>query len=138
MCDQFFYAETENVCGGNQLLGCEFVSGHIYITGGNSEGEPNKVYILNPDGIYYDEFDQWSSPGWGWRDLACDDLYLYGSDDYIIDAFDPDDNPAPYMNINGLIGPCRALAYDPVWNHFWAQSFSGPLYEFNRMGNVLW
>jgi hypothetical protein len=136
--DLLFSSEAGVTVGDNQLLGGEFAVDKFYVTGGNSAGEPNQVYVLNADGTLNFQFDQWSSAGWGWRDLAYDGTYLYGSDDYTVDAFDLTGAAVPAMNISGPYSPCRALAYDPVTDHFWTASFSSPLYEFDRSGNVIW
>ena len=138
--DLLAWFNAEITTGDNQLLGGEFAGGHFYITGGGGTAgtRPNTVYILNPDGTLYDSFEQWSSAGWGWRDLAYDGTYLYGSDDYVIDAFDLDGNAVPAMNINGPITPARALAYDPATDSFWTQSFGGPCYNFDRAGGTIW
>lgn len=137
--DLLWSINAEGICYDNQLLGAEFAGGRFYITGGGAYGPAiNKVYVVNPDGTLYYVFEQWSSTGWGWRDLAYDGTYLYGSDDYVVDCFDLDGNPVPEMNINGPINPCRALTYDPTTDHFWTQSFDGLLYEFSRDGTVIW
>jgi hypothetical protein len=135
--DLLFSSEVGATVNDNQLLGGEFAGDFFYVTSGNNGNDPNIVYILNDQGVMISQFDQWSSPGWGWRDLAYDGTYLYGADDDIIDAFDLDGNPVPEMNIQAPINPARALAYDPVLDHFWTTSFSVGLYEFDRQGNVI-
>jgi hypothetical protein len=137
--DMIFYTDAGTTCDDTQLLGVHFVGDKFYVTGANSGADPNYVYVLNADGTYYSEFQQSaSSTGWGWRDLASDGTYLYGSVTNQVEAFDLDGNLVPAMNINGPITPCRALAYDPVTDSFWTQSFGGPLYNFDRSGAVLW
>jgi len=136
--DVMFYSPAGVTCDDNQLLGAEFADGQFYVTGGNNATDPNQVYILDDDGNLLDQFEQWESTGWGWRDLAYDGEYLYGSVEFVIEAFDLMGNPVPEMNIDGPISPNRALAYDPVTDHFWTASFGGPLYEFDREGNVIW
>ncbi len=134
--DLLFSSEVGATVGDNQCLGGEFAGGKFYITGGNSAGEPNQVYVLNSNGTLDFQFDQWSSPGWGWRDLAYDGAYLYGSDAAVIEAFNLAGDTEPLWNISGPISPARALAYDPIEDHFWATSFSMPLYEFDRYGTI--
>jgi hypothetical protein len=136
--DLLLSADVGGLTADNQLLGGEFADGQFYITSGAGT-DPNVVYMVSADGLTLNgQFDQWSSPGWGWRDLAYDGTYMYGSDDLVVDAFDLGGNPVPGSNINGPYSPCRALAYDPVLDHFWTASFSSPLYEFDRTGAVIW
>lgn len=136
--DLIFSAEISQTLEDQYIVGAEFVDNHFYVTGGNNTIDPNQVYVLDDFGQLEFQFDQWSSPGWGWRDLTYDGAYIYGSDDEIIDAFDPEGNPVPEMNFAGPLSPNRALAYDPVTDHFWTASFSSPLYEFDRDGNIIW
>jgi len=138
MWDMIWFSDAGITCADNQLLGGEFAGGQYYITGGNNAVDPNKLYILDADGMLLNTVDQWSAAGWGWRDLAYDGMYLYGSDDGVVDAFDLDGNAVPEMNINTSISINRALAYDPVQDHFWSKSFGDPLYEFDRSGTVVW
>jgi hypothetical protein len=134
--DIVFVTNAGDTCNDSQLMGCEYAGGMFWITGANSGNQPNKVYMLDNQGGYLGEFDQWNSGAWGWRDLTFDGIYLYGSDSYLIDAFDLLGNPAPQMNITGPLNPCRGLAYDPATDHFWAQSFLSLLYEFDRNGTI--
>ena len=121
------------------MVGCEFVNGQLFVTAGISN--PCTVFVYDWNGSSFTlntQFAQWSTGGgWGWRDLAWDGTYLYGSDDYVVDAFLPDGTPAPSMNINGPSSPNRMLAYDPVTDTFWTASFSSALYNFTRTGTVL-
>ncbi|MBU1651888.1 hypothetical protein KKA00_06685, partial [bacterium] len=136
--DLFYSFNAGLAAPDNQLLGAEFAQDWFFATGGGNAGEPNYLYKFDRDGVLVTAIAQWSSAGWGWRDLAYDGAYLYGSDDLTVDAFDLDGNPVSAMNISGPVSPCRALAYDPVTDHFWTASFSSPLYEFDRAGNVIW
>lgn len=138
--DIVFWTNAQATTTDDQLLGCEYAGGHFYVSGGGGTSGiiPNTVWVLNPDGTLAFSFLQWSSAGWGWRDLAYDGTYLYGSDDFVVDAFDLNGNPVPAMNITGPLNPARALAYDPITDSFWTQSFSSPCYNFNRAGGVIW
>jgi hypothetical protein len=139
--DLVFYFDGQTPTGDDQLLGCEFVNGQFFITGGGGTAgvQENTVWVFDDEGTLVDSFLQWSSAGWGWRDLAYDGTYLYGSDDYVVDAIDPVTYASvPGSNINGPVNPCRALAYDPDTDHFWSQSFGGPIYEFSRTGAIIY
>ncbi|MBW1954044.1 MAG: hypothetical protein JRI66_13365 [Deltaproteobacteria bacterium] len=125
--------------GSDFLLGCEFAGGHWYVTDSQSimPGE-NWVHILNPDGSLAATFQQPLTNGWGWRDIAYDGQYLYASAYDTIHAFDLDGNLIPSHHIVGPENPNRALAYDPVTDHFWTANWSDPLYEFDRDGLIVW
>ncbi|TKJ41572.1 hypothetical protein CEE37_03125 [candidate division LCP-89 bacterium B3_LCP] len=137
--DMVFYTNAGVTCADNQLLGCAFADEWFFITGGGNAADPNYVYVLNIDGTFNFSFTQSvGSTGWGWRDLAWDGNYLYGSVTTTVEAFDTAGNLVTTMNINGPSLPNRALAYDPGSDTFWTQSFSGPIYNFDRSGAVLY
>ncbi|MBU0520241.1 T9SS type A sorting domain-containing protein [bacterium] len=136
--DLLFETNAGVTCSDNQLLGAEFAVDKFYVTGGNNAAEPNQVYVLDADGDLLFQFDQWSADGWGWRDLVYDGTYLYGSDDDTLSAFDLDGNPVHEMDILAPLTPARGLAHDPATDHFWSGSFSSPLFEFDREGNLIW
>ncbi|TKJ41147.1 hypothetical protein CEE37_05625 [candidate division LCP-89 bacterium B3_LCP] len=120
-----------------QIFGCTWDPlgwGRFFISGGNNDDQPNKIYMLDTTGAYIGEYDQPGTDPWGWRDLCSDGTYLYGSGCDTIYAMDFDGNPAPEMNIIGPFNPNRALAYDPVLDHFWVANYTGAIYEINRDG----
>jgi hypothetical protein len=133
--DIHFIHDVEGPSGDNQCLGVEFNGTHFFVTGANSGSDPNKVYIFDRGGNYIRSFNQVDSSGWGWRDLAWDGTYLYGSDDANVSQFLPNgtyigDFPGP------SVSTCRALAYDPVTDHFWTADWNSSIYEFDRSGNI--
>ncbi len=136
--DLLFSTNAGDTCGDNQLLGVEYAGGYFWATGGNSAGEPNQVYKLDDDGGLVDQFNQWGSAGWGWRDLVFDGTYLYGSDSNMMYCFDLNGNRVQANEFSGPSNPNRALAYDPATDHFWTKSFSLPIYEFDRNGTVIY
>ena len=135
--DSVFCFSVEDQTGDNQILGVEFDGMYFWLTGGNSGNDPNKLYKFDAQGNLIATYDQPShATGWGLRDLAWDGQYLYGSASSIISQIDP----ATGQEVGQLTGPespNRALAYDPVTDHFWTANFSSSIYEFDRNGNVI-
>ncbi|TKJ41568.1 hypothetical protein CEE37_03105 [candidate division LCP-89 bacterium B3_LCP] len=137
--DLLFFTSAEPICNDDQLLGVTFADQWFFVTGGGNNADPNYVYVLNSNGSLNFSFEQSiTSTSWGWRDLCYDGTYLYGSCTYTVEAFDTAGNLVPAMNVNGPSLPNRALAYDPISDTFWTQSFSGPIYNFDRTGTVLY
>ena len=134
--DIHFIYDVEGPSGDFQCLGVEFNGTHFFITGGNSGNQPNKVYIFDRDGNYVRSFNQTTDTYWGWRDLAWDGTYLYGSEDNYVDQFYPNGTYVGRFPGPG-ISPCRALAYDPATDHFWTADGDSPIYEFDRNGTVI-
>ncbi len=134
---------AETVCIDNQLLGCAFADGKFFITGGHNNTAINQLYILSATGAMLDSLDQPTTSAWGWRDLAYDGTYLYAGDEgTVIHAINPvDGSLVPSMNVPRPAGATctRALAHDPVSDHFWTGNFSSNNYiEFTRTGAVVW
>jgi hypothetical protein len=130
------YCFTLDTLTDTQFLGIEFDGTYFWITGGNSGADPNKLYQYDATGLLVNTYDQTSSAGWGWRDLAWDGTYLYGSDSYDVIQIDPATGMATGVTIAGPSNPARALAYDPDTDHFWTASFSSSIWEFGRDGTV--
>lgn len=130
--------DAETATGDNQCLGVEVDDDwNVWVTGGNTGGEPNQLYKLDINGNLITQYAQSSSAGWGWRDLAYDGTYLYGSDSTTVVEIDPATGLATGNTIPGPVSPCRALAYDPDTDHFWTASFSSDIFEFDRTGAII-
>ena len=120
-----------------QLLGIEFDGTYFWITGGNSAVDPNILYKLDADGNYVNQFNQNGTTVWGWRDLAFDGEFLYGSDDFVVDQIDPATGDITGVTFNGPENPNRALAYNPDNDHFYTANFGSSIYEFDRSGSII-
>ncbi len=119
-----------------QFLGMEFDGEFFWVTGGGSALDPNKLYKLDSNGNLLATFDQHGTSAWGWRDLAWDGTYLYGSDDGTIDQIDPVTGDTTGVTINGPATTNRALAYNPDTDHFFTANFGSVIDEFGRDGTV--
>jgi parallel beta-helix repeat protein len=129
----------------NLLLGAAYAGGYFWATGGGVSSAvttDNKYYRYTNAGAIIDSFPQPTNSGWGWRDLAFDGTYLYaGCETATIVAFDPTTGAlVPGMDFPkpAALAIARALAYDPVTDHFWSGNFGSNMMEFDRSGNVIW
>ncbi|MBD3170315.1 MAG: T9SS type A sorting domain-containing protein [candidate division Zixibacteria bacterium] len=130
--------DVGSVTGDDKLLGCEFDGSYYWITGANSESDPNKLYKFDADWNLISVTDQPShSTEWGWRDLVWDGVYLYASVDSSLDEIDPATGAWTGNTIPGPEFPNRALAYDPDTDHFWSANFTSNIYEFDRSGAII-
>jgi hypothetical protein len=130
-----------------QIVGIETLRDTIFITGGNNGLDPNRVHVWIRTGsacqYLYSVFQPAASTGWGWRDLACDGTYLYGSYSNILNCFYVTPAgvvavPANNITVSGLPAGLiiRAVAFDPDSNWFWTADFSNNIYAFNRAGAI--
>jgi hypothetical protein len=133
--DLLFTSLAGNACNDNELYGITYAEDLFFVSGGNNFTTPNKVYVLNSDGSYFADFDQWSSSNAGWKGLTYDGTYLYGCEDNVIRAFDLTGNPVPSMDITLSMYGMEGIAHDPISDNFWAVA-AGELYEIDRQGNA--
>jgi hypothetical protein len=142
--DSIFGFDCENPADDNQCLGVEFVDGYFYITGGGGTSGPdsNQLHFFDRDGNYLTSLDQPTTSYWGWRDMAFDGNHIYSSDsDSVVEWFVTGLPDSPVLNIVGSfpgpLDPNRAMAYDPVSDHFYTASWASDIYEFDRAGSTV-
>lgn len=138
--DELFQTDIETSTGHNCLLGVEFVDGYYYVTSGGATDyiETNYLFKLSTDGTIVESWVQpTDAAGWGWRDLAWDGNYLYGSDSSTIVQISPINGQPTGVTIASPVSPARGLAYDPATDHFWTANFDSSLYEIDRSGTVI-
>jgi|GEM_PF-1223808 hypothetical protein len=136
--DEVFTFDPQTPTGDEACLGIEFDGRYFWVTGRHPVDGVHKFHKFDAQGNYIESYDQGTTSTWGVRDLAWDGEYLYGSDEsglYIIDTTGSivGNLPAP----SGFSLPCRALAWDPVSDHFWTANFSSNIVEFDRSGTVI-
>jgi len=150
--DIVFEMDVQTLTGDFQLLGVEFDGAYFYVTGANGGADPNKIYVIDTFGAVLMELDQIGlSEYWGWRDLAWDGTYvgpdgidtLFGSYGRRIDKFGIRFLDSTLVHYGSFQGPAyplnRALAYrrDSTWFYTSAGDTVGPIYKFNKTGNVI-
>jgi hypothetical protein len=137
--DSVFYFDPQTPTGDEACLGIEFDGSNFWVTGRHPVDEVHKLHKYDRNGNYIESFDQGTSSTWGWRDLAFDGAYLYGSDENELAQIDPATGeqvgtlPMP----SSIAAPLRALAYDPETDHFWSANFSSNIIEFDRNGQTI-
>jgi hypothetical protein len=147
--DVVFELDAQAVVNDNQLLGIEFDGERFYFTGGGNAADPNKVYVVDTAATLLYTLDQPAhSTGWGWRDIAWDDVYvgpdridtLYASVNTNVDKFSIDltGGILTYHGFSpGAQNPNRALAYYPDSGWFYTANFSSNCYKFDKSGVIL-
>jgi len=124
---------AQNITGDNELFGVEVVNGSIWISGGNSNSIPQKLYQLSFEGELINIIDQPpSASSQGWYDLTWDGQYIYGSSGSTIEGIDT--SGVVQEVIDGPLELHRALAYDPGTDHFYACNSTTQIVEFGRDG----
>ncbi|MFH1862666.1 MAG: S8 family serine peptidase [bacterium] len=134
--EDYLTLPVQAVTGDDKMFGVEVAEGSFWISGGNSNQEPNLLYRFSFSGELDTVYQQPPSTSfWGWRDLAWDGSYLYGSSGEVIEEVDLNGNLQ--SSFPGPLSLHRALAYDPQSDHFFAADNTSNLLEFGRDGVVV-
>jgi len=138
--DSIDFCNAEGQTGNVRLLGPEFDGTDYWVTGsGMGSAIANRLYRLDRNCTILDSLDQTTLiGGWGWRDLAYDEVdTLYASDEYEFVKFAIPPIGGPIVEIPLVkpagISPLRALAYDPVTGHVWTANWSSNITEFDPL-----
>jgi hypothetical protein len=134
--DMLMQLNLLNITGATSHLGCAYADGHFWVTSSEAGAPPNWLHKIDEAGTLVQSYSQ-PTTGWGWRDLAYDGTFLYGSVSPAIEQIDPATGQPTGVQIPGPANPNRALAYDPATDHFWTVDFGNPLYEIDRAGNII-
>ncbi|NPV12108.1 MAG: T9SS type A sorting domain-containing protein [Ignavibacteria bacterium] len=115
------------------LYGSEFDGEYFYITRWN---EP-KIFRVNKSGTQIDSFNVTGLPSGGFRDLAFDGQYLYGSNNsttvYRIDR-------TTFAATAAFTSPIavRGISYNAAQNAFWVANWSTDIVLVSRTGATLY
>lgn len=144
--DPLEYLDVTAVTGSDICLGVEYVQGSMWVTAAGmiTESEPNYLFQINSNGVLVATYGQTTTSTWGWRDLATDQVYLYGSDSTVIEQISRNSGQPTGVTIpltNTGLSLARGIAYDPVTDHFWVTGdVPGVIndgYEITRGGTVV-
>lgn len=134
-----YQIDIQAITGSGALLGAEYFGGFLWVTDATDQVAGNVKYIHKIDyvnGVLLNSYPQGTTTQWGMRDLANDGTYLYAGDDNGFYRIDPATGAVTTMFSPSTVGVIRALAYDPVTQHFWTKDFGNPLREFDVTGTI--
>jgi hypothetical protein len=121
--------------GDGQSWGCEYFRNQWWATGTNGPGGQKVLYRFDDDGNYLGWIPQPSTTASGWFDLATDGTMIYGSDSHVLYGVDAEGQVQD--TIPSPLNPSRAIAYDPLMQHFFVADYVSSIYEIDRMGNTV-
>ncbi|MDP8239160.1 MAG: T9SS type A sorting domain-containing protein [Candidatus Hatepunaea meridiana] len=129
----------EEILEDNQINGVVFVNGRYYISGGNGRQPVNKIYILDENGEYVDEFDQVQESDYGMRDLAWDGELIWGADendDEVECLFGYNIDGEHIATIEGEAASYRSLTWDSDRQCFWSADITSDIWATDVEGNL--
>jgi len=122
--------------GDHLIEGVAFAWGRFWVTGGGVVSSmPNKLYQFDLMGNYIGSITQPSVTIHGYRDLAFDGQYFWGSEDQWIVSFDT--TGAIHDSILGQLNPNRCLAYDPAEDVLYTGDITNSIIVLDREGNEI-
>lgn len=121
------------------VLGVAYLNGSYFITtaGDTDNAEQNYLIELDSAGNMLNKWAQPTVDIWGWRDLADDGSFLYGSNSGVIEQINPATGAPTGVTIPSPINPARGIGYYPNTDTFFVAGFGTPIYEVSRAGSVL-
>ncbi|NOR16390.1 T9SS type A sorting domain-containing protein [candidate division WOR-3 bacterium] len=137
--DVIFELDVETITGDNRLQGTEFDGSYFYLTGASDLTQP-KVYVIDTTGNLIASMNQPAHvTGWGWFDLAWDDVYsgpdridtLYAGFYMNIDMFSIVNDTLIYYFYAYAPFYCKSLAYKPDSMWFYT-AYGDSVYKFKK------
>jgi len=131
--DILYTHDVQTPTGDNGCLGVEFDGAYFWVTGRDSPGgDVHKLHKFDSDGNHIISYEQGTVSTWGWRDLAWDGEYLYGSDEDEFVKIDPaDGSVAGFLTKPAGLTVCRGLAVNTENGHFFSANWGSPIFEFD-------
>jgi hypothetical protein len=134
--DELLRFDVTFITGDQLIQGAAFAWGSFWVVGGGLlSGEPNQIYKFDPMGNYQGSTQQPSTTVYGFRDLAYDGEYLWGSESEWLVAFDT--SGVIHDSIPGPLNPNRCLTYDPGEDVFYCGDITATIYAIDRDGNIV-
>jgi hypothetical protein len=135
--DQLAEFNTSQVVNDERVEAVAFFQDYFWIAGGVGHEEPNMLYKLNRDFRLVDIAEQASWSPYGWRDLTCDDSYLYGVDSAYIAQINPNTMEVTGYQIPSPLNSTFAVTYDGDNQLFWVSNALSDIYGIDGNGNTV-
>jgi len=138
MWEQTQGANISNMVNDNLLQAALFFQDNFWIAGGFEEDGRHYLYRLSH---YFDLRNGYRQSSWssfGWRNLTCDDEYLYAVDSAYIAQISPDDGMVTGVSIPSPVNPTTAVTWDPDRQVFWISDVTSDIYGVDRDGTTVY
>ena len=118
----------------SRLQGAIYFNEHFYIAGSNNRVP--QIYVVDKNGVLVRQFDQFGVGGtYGYKDLAFDGEWIWGSEGSNIYAFTPEGELI--REFEGPYNPINNLAWDTDRERLWVSSTTTNISAVDREGNQL-
>ncbi len=117
----------------SRIQGAVFVNGIFYVAGANDHNPT--IYTFDEEGELIEEFAQPGDDRYGFRDLAWDGEWIWGSGDNTVYALTPECEVA--RQFEGPYNPNNNMAWDTDREVMWISSTTSDISSIDREGNVI-
>jgi hypothetical protein len=118
----------------NRMRAMTYLNDYIYVSTSVGLGNQFLLYQLDKNGEELVDVDTLYASFSGWTTMTADDQYIYGVQQYIVQAFDPVANAVVATYPRPNFSP-SALAYDTQKELFYAGNGVGAIMVFNKEGD---
>ncbi len=133
------FLPLDPVTGDFQNLGVTTDGEYFYVTGGNRENDPNKLYVLDSTGFVYRVLHQpVQFTGWGWSDLTFDGTNFLASYRNFIYRITIDSNQINVLDSFEIpVVEIKAITVDRRTKTLYVTDSNNNIYCIDSLGNIL-
>ncbi len=117
----------------SRIQGAVFDGDNFYLSGSNNR-DP-LIYVLNRDQELVDQYGQLGEGRYGYKDLAYDGEWIWGSGERVVYGFTA--NGDGVTSFDTGISPCNNLAWDSDRDLLWLSGTTTEIFGFDREGNLV-
>ena len=120
-----------------RVEGALFFQDYFWVTGGRGIGETHYLYKMDRNFTLVDMVEQAAWSSYGWRNLTCDEGYIYAVDSAYIAQIDPYNGMVTGYQIPSPLKITNDVAWDPENKLFWVSNATSDIYGIDWYGNTI-
>ena len=125
---------TSDLVENTRLGGVAWADGNFYVAGGVRD-DANQIYIINREGEFTGQFDQWGDSNYGMRDMTFDGSLLWGIDGGQVFGFTTAGDLE--IELESPIDPARCIAWEPDRELLWLCNITSDLVAIDLNNEVI-
>lgn len=119
-----------------RMRGIAYIGDFIYISTSRNFDDQFQLYKIKKDGSEILQTSNFYAAFTGWTSITSDDQYIYGSDQYYIQEYNPATGGITATYLKNSFS-ADGLAYDPQQEHFYMGNSVGAIKVINKEGDEI-
>jgi len=119
-----------------RMRGIAYIGDFIYISTSRNFDDQFQLYKIKKDGSEIVQTSNFYAAFTGWTSITSDDQYIYGSDQYYIQEYNPATGGITATYLKNSFS-ADGLAYDPQQEHFYMGNGVGAIKVINKEGDEI-